>query len=244
MSLRSSPRFAFRNSAHVLAIATVVASVINGLLAQSGSELLSFCPDLILHGFQIWRPFTALVVALNPLEVIFGALIIYSIGGMLESRWGRTTFLKLAVGIPFVSECIVLLIALITPGLMSGRVYSGTSSVMTTLWILFGLLSWFSGQMLNFWGTPVNGKTFALIGAGFVVLGAAFSGLGLVLPELISVGLSYAYMYRPRSPRLRQRLELAYYTWKLERLKKKTRLRVVKGMRDDSNDSDPDSQIH
>jgi len=244
MSRKPSSFSAFRNSAHILAITTVVASVINGLMAQSGAELFSFCPDLILHGFQIWRPFTALVVALNPLEVIFGALIIYSIGGMLESRWGRATFLKLALGIPFAAQCIVLLIALVAPGLLAGRVYSGTSSVMTTLWVLFGLLSWFSGQMLNFWGTPVNGKTFALIGAGFVFLGAAFSGLGLVLPELIAVGLSYGYMYRPRSPRLMQRIELAYYTWKLERLKKKTRLRVVKGMRNDSDENDPDSNIH
>ena len=62
------------------------------------------------------------------------------------------------------------------------------------------------------------------------------------LPELISAGLCYGYMYRPRTSGVIQRIELAYYTWKLERLKAKTRLKVVKGMKD--NDSDPSKNIH
>ncbi len=242
MARRPALPFSLENSAHSLAVATVAVSVVSGLMRQSGSDILSFAPARVLSALEVWRPFTSLFVASNPLEVIFGALIIYSIGGILLARWGRKTFLRLALGIPLTAEAIVLVLALVAPESIGGRIYTGTGSVLTTLWILYGLMSWFSGQMLNFWGTPISGKTFALIGLGFVVLSAVFGDFRWVLPDLISAGLCYAYMYRGRSGRLTQRIELAYYSWKLERLKKRSKLRVVKGSRDD--DSDPSSNIH
>lgn len=242
MARRPALPFSLENTAHSLAVATVAVSIVSGLLRQSGSDLLSFSPARVLQNFEVWRPVTSLFVASNPLEVIFGALIIYSVGGMLLARWGRKTFLRLALGIPLAAEAVVLILALIAPDFIGGRTYTGTGSVLTTLWILFGLMSWFSGQMLNFWGTPISGKTFALIGLGFVVLSAVFGDFRWVLPDLISAGLCYAYMYRGRSGRIAQRIELAYYSWKLERLKKRSKLRVVKGSRDDDND--PSSNVH
>jgi hypothetical protein len=109
----------------------------------------------------------------------------------------------------------------------------------------------FSHEMLNFWGTPVRGQTFALIGVGFVVLSGVFSGVMPVLPELVTVALCYLYMYRHRMFRVKNQLELNYYEWKLKKLKKQTNLRVIDGNRskqrldhDDDDDDESEPHIH
>ncbi len=249
----AAPRFSrfpsFHSKAHLIAIAIVIASVVQGLLAQAGSLALLFSPIRTLFYLELWRPFTSLFVAISPVEVIFGALITYSVGGMLETRWSPKRFLGVALGIPLIAQVIVLLIALISPAALENSVYAGSRQVVTTLWVIFGLVAHFSHEMLNFWGTPVRGKTFALIGVGFVVLSGVFGGFMPVLPDLITVGLCYIYMYRHRVFRVKNQLELNYYEWKLKKLKKQTNLRVIKGSRakqqpdkDDDDDSEP--QIH
>ena len=223
------------SKAHQIAICMVIASVLQGLLTQTGSLWLLFSPFRTLFRFEIWRPFTSLFIAISPLEVIFGALIIYSIGGMLESRWRPKRFIAVTLGIPLIAQIVVLILTLIAPDVFASQIYSGSRQVVTTLWIVFGLAAHFSGEMLNFWGAPITGKTFALIGVGFVALSAVFGGILPVLPELITAGLCYIYMFRHRTLRIKNKLELRYYDWKLKKLKNKTKLRVIKGSRDDQN---------
>ncbi len=230
--------------AHQIAIATIVVSVVQGLLAQSGNYPLLFSPFRTLFRFELWRPFTSLFVAVGPLEVIFGAMIIYSVGGMLEYRWGRKRMTAIALGIPLIAEVVLLLGAILLPSVFSGQYYPGSRQVVTTLWIVFGLLAHFSGEMLNFWGTPITGRTFALIGVGFVVLTGVFGNFGLVLPDLITIGLCYLYMYRGRTSGIMRKLELRYYEWKLQRLKNKSGFRVIKGSKARNDDDDSDHQIH
>lgn len=205
----------------------IAASVVNALF---GSTALLFLPHETISGWELWRPFTALLIAISPMEIIFGALIIYSIGGGLESSWGRNRFLFLALGIPFIAELITLLFFLAFP-LAPEFPYHGASMILSTIWIAYGLRAAFSRQLLNFWGAPVKGETFALIGLGFVVLSALFTSYLVVLPDLVAVALTYLYMYR-RSllnfAEIRRRAELAYYNRKLKRLKNKAGLHVVK----------------
>jgi membrane associated rhomboid family serine protease len=248
----ATPRFSqfsgFHSKAHLIAIALVVASVVEGLLEQTGSLPLRFSPIRTLFYFELWRPFTSLFVAISPMEVIFGALIIYSVGGMLESRWSSKRFLVVALGIPLIAQVVVLLATLASPSLFESYAYASSRQIVTTLWIIFGLMAHFSHEMLNFWGTPVRGRTFALIGVGFVVLSAVFGGLMPVLPDLITVGLCYLYMYRHRIFRVKNQFELNYYEWKLKKLKKQTNLRVIEGSRSkqnvDKDDDEPGPHIH
>jgi membrane associated rhomboid family serine protease len=232
----------------MVAIATIIASVIQGLIAQGDAFFLLFAPFRTLFYFEVWRPFTSLFIATSPLEVIFGALIIYSIGGMLEARWSRKRFLAVALGIPLIAEVLILAATLCLPDLFARQIYSGSRQVVTTLWIIFGLVAHFSHERLNFWGTPISGKTFALIGVGFVVLSGVFGGFMPVLTELCTVCLCYLYMYRHRFFRVRNHLELKYYDWKLKRLKGRSQLRVIKGSRhkplEEDNDEEPGPQIH
>lgn len=231
------PSLSFHTSAHQIAIAMIALSVLNGLL---GSTALLLIPYLTIANLEIWRPFTALLVAINPLEIIFGALIIYSIGGALEQSWSKKRFLLVALGIPFLGELATLLTCLVFP-VNSGIPYHGASVMISTIWIAYGLRAAFTGQLLNFWGAPLRGETFALIGLGFVVLNAVFVGIMFVLPDLFAVAFTYLYMYGRRGLNLaevRRKVELAYYNWKLKRLKRKSGLRVVKGSRDE-DDSKP-----
>lgn len=248
----AAPRFSrfqgFHSRAHLIAIAIVVASVAQGLLAQAGSLALLFSPIRTLFFFELWRPFTSLFVAVSPVEVIFGALIVYSVGGMLETRWSPKRFTVVALGIPLIAQVIVLLITLAIPSAFDSALYAGSRQVVTTLWVIFGLVAHFSHETLNFWGTPVRGQTFALIGVGFVVLSGVFSGVMPVLPELVTVALCYLYMYRHRMFRVKNQLELHYYEWKLKKLKKQTNLRVIDGNRSkqrlDHDDDDDESEPH
>ncbi len=210
---------------------------------QRGAYTFFFIPLAVIYDLHVWRPFTSLFLAPNPMEIIFGGLIVYSVGGNLESWWGKRKFLRIVLGIPLAAEIIVLGIALLFPALFSTSAYAGARQIITTIWILFGLTSHFQGQRLNFWGTPLQGSTFALIGLGFVLLGAVFNGLMTVLPELITAGLCYAFMYRGDLPDIRRRIELSYYNWKLSRLKSKKGLRLVKGKKTD-NDQEPGPHIH
>jgi len=242
------------NSSHsraqAIAALTVLASVVQGLLSQSNSSLLLFSPIRTLFGLEIWRPFTSLFIAVSPIEVIFGALIIYSVGGLLESRWSAKRFTTVALGIPLIADAIVLLLSLLFPSTLSFYLYPGSRQVVATLWVVYGLLAHFSFETLNFWGTPVRGKTFALIGVGFVVLSGVFGGFLHVLPELCTVAVCYLYMYRHRLARIKGSLELTWYERKLKRLKKQTNLRVIKGSRsssdedDESDESPRGPQIH
>jgi membrane associated rhomboid family serine protease len=234
------PAISFHNAAHQLAIAMIAMSVVNGLL---GGLALLFIPTAVISHLQVWRPFTSLLVAVHPMEIIFGALIIYSIGGSLEDSWGKRRFLMVALGIPFIAELFTLAFYILAPTAYPVP-YHGASTIISTIWIAYGLRAAFSRQLLNFWGSPLKGETFALIGLGFVVLSAVFSGVLVVLPDLIAAGLTYLYMYKRGLFNLaetRRKIELAYYNWKLKRLKGKSGLRVVKGSKDDS---DPTTRYH
>lgn len=235
--------FSFHHSAHLLAVGIIIMSIVQGILTQQEADTFLFSPLAVLYQAHVWKPFTSLLIARNPLEIIFGGLIVYSIGGSLESWWGRKRFLSRALGIPLSAQAIVLIFAFLTPSSFEITTYPGAGQIITTLWILFGLSAHFRGQLLNFWGTPLQGKTFALIGLGFVVLGAVFNNVILVLPELITAGLCYAFMYRGSYQEARRKMELAYYNWKLKRLKTKKGLRLVKGSKG-HNDEDPKPHIH
>jgi hypothetical protein len=81
----------------------------------------------------------------------------------------------------------------------------------TALWVAYGLS--YGQAQVNFWGLPVTGNVFALIGAGFVLLNGAYGGWAMVIPDLVCIGLTVAYV-KGASPRL---LWLRFTSWRLQR---------------------------
>lgn len=225
------PQFNLLHHSHRLALSVVVLSVIIQIFSPVLPNLLAFIPNDTLFKFHVWRPFTGLPIARSPLEIIFGGLIIYSLGSTLEQALGRKRFLYLALGLPLVGNIATLAVALLFPASVGFIPYFGAGSIVSTLWVLFGLRMERSGYPLNFWGIPLKGRTFALIGLGFVVLQGLFSSFAFVIPDLTAALLAYLYMYDGGYRRIWSDITNSYYSWKLKRLKAKRGMHVVTGQR-------------
>jgi membrane associated rhomboid family serine protease len=236
-------QLSMRSHAQKLTFTMVAFSIVQALLNNAGVELFSFRPISTVLGLEVWRPISALFISSSPLEVIFGGLILYSIGGALESQVGRQRFVTLALAIPLVAELLTMPIFFLFSSLPD-LPYPGSRCVVTTIWIAFGLVAARSGQVLQFWGNPVSGKSFALLGLGFVLLSAVFGSFVSVLPELFAAGLTYGYLLKKRNFDIKRRIELLYYNWKLRRLKAKRGFHIVNGTRDNDDDDPSRGQIH
>jgi hypothetical protein len=70
-----------------LAIGLVAGSVL-ALVVRPLGALLVLTPRAVFPGLMLWQPFTYAFVELSPLGIIFGAFLLYSIGGSLEMSWG------------------------------------------------------------------------------------------------------------------------------------------------------------
>lgn len=210
-----------------LAIGLVVGSVLS-LLAGPLGALLMLNPEAVVPGLQLWQPFTYAFVERSPLGIIFGAFLLYSMGGGLEMSLGSRRLLWLLWGGTVLAGLLTVLLGLIVP--LRGY-YSGGWVMGTIAWVTYGL---FIGRgQTNFWGIPITGNVFAAIGAGFVVLNALTSSWVTQIPELFALGISYLYVHGG-SPR---KLWLRLQHWRLQRqLRGRSRhLRVISEERPQSD---------
>jgi len=182
---------------------------------------------------HVWQLLTYGFIALDPLGVIFGAIVMVSIGGALESAWGPRRLLTFALGMTALSGALTCL--LFWPSAIAREtMFPGAWVMGSAMWVAFGM--YLGRGQTNFWGMPVTGNQLAAIGAGFVVLNALMSSVLQMVPQLIAVGLTFAYM-RGASPRL---LWLRMQSWRLQK-QTKTRsrhLKVISPERNTPRDSD------
>lgn len=190
-------------------------------------------PELVLESWALWQLVSYVFLESNPLGVIFGALIVWSVGGALEVTWGGRRVLAFSVGVTVVSAALTVVLGLAVPAIGSFAYFGGTV-LTTSLWVAYGL-SFGRGQT-NFFGMPVNGNVFALIGAGFVLLNGVFNSWLAVIPEVFGLGLTYAYV-KTGSPRS---LWLRLQGLRLQRqLRGRSKhLRLIAKERNTSTDSD------
>ncbi|WP_375761379.1 DUF1751 domain-containing protein [Corallococcus exercitus] len=191
-----------------LAVALVAFSALF-LATQRGQGVLLLLNPRDVFALRVWQPFTYAFVATDPLGIVFGGIIIWSIGGFLESTWGPRRLLMASVGITMLAGVITVLLSLVIP---MASLYAGGSVMTTVLWVAYGLV--IGRGQTNFWGIPLTGNWFAAIGAGFTVLRLLTAPAWQVLaPELISLVLVFAYV-RGASPK---RLMLQLQHWRLQR---------------------------
>jgi membrane associated rhomboid family serine protease len=178
-----------------LAVAVVALSVVFLLAQGSLGELLLLTPEYTLSRLLLWQPVTYAFIAPNPIGIIFSGLIIWSMGGGLEMTLGPRRLLLLSVGLTALAGVLTLALAFVTPVLPA---YAGATVMTSVVWVAYGL--YIGRGQTNFWGIPLTGNAFAAIGVGFVLLYAVANGWRSHLPELIALGLTYAYV-RGGSPR-------------------------------------------
>jgi membrane associated rhomboid family serine protease len=173
-----------------LAVALVVGSVVFALGRDGLGEYLRLVPGLVRQGF-LWQPLSYAFIADSPMSVIFGALILWQLGGALEQTWGTRRMTAFALGTTVLAGVVTVLLALVVHRLLLVP-FSGGFVMGSALWVAYGLS--FGRRQTNFWGLPVSGNVFALIGVGFVFLNGAFQGFVFVVPEAVALLLTWAYL--------------------------------------------------
>jgi membrane associated rhomboid family serine protease len=179
-----------QGAASWLAVALVVGSIVFALTRNGVGELLRLIPGLVLRGY-LWQPLSYAFIENSPMGVIFGALILWQLGGALEQTWGTRRMTSFALGTTVLAGVVTVLLALVLRALLPIP-FSGGFVMGSSLWVAYGLS--FGRRQTNFWGLPVSGNVFALIGVGFVFLSGAFSSFLLVIPEAVALLLTWAYL--------------------------------------------------
>src|SRR5262249_50082077 len=145
-----------------LAVALIIGSVVFALARDGVGRLLLLIPGAVLHGY-LWQPLSYGFVADSPMGVIFGALILRQRGGASEPAWGARRMTAFAIGTTVLAGVLTVLLALVVPVLLLIP-FPGGFVMGSALWVAYGLS--FGRQQTNFWGLPVSGNVFALIGVG------------------------------------------------------------------------------
>ena len=188
-----------------LALAMVAGSV---LVLATKTSLLMLVPEEVLD-LQLWRLVTYAFIERDPLGIIFGAIILWSIGGWLEGVWGPRRLLLVGVGGTVLAGALTVAASFVFP--IGFFPFAGGTVMGTILWVAYGLT--IGRGQTNFWGIGLSGNVLALIGAGFVVLRALQVGVGAQLPDLFGLLVAVGYV-KGGSPR---GLWLHLHHWRLQR---------------------------
>lgn len=216
-----------------LALALLVGSVVFALGRQSYGALLLLAPaDVFLH-LLLWQPLTYCFVETSATGVLFGALVLWQLGGALEQSWGPRRLLTFAIGTTVLAGLLTTGLAFLLGPLALMR-FAGGWVMASALWVAYGLS--LGRAQTNFWGLPVSGNILAAIGAAFVFLDGAFNGWLLVVPAVLGLLLTAVYV-RVGGPEL---WWLRFQSWRLQRRMRgrSKHLRVVAPDRNTPRDSD------
>lgn len=226
-----------RSAAAALAVAVIVVSVLAAIIKPL-TGYIALVPSLVLGQFFLWQLVTYGFLETSPVGVIFGALILWSLGGAVEGMWGRRRFLLFAFGVTALAGVATVLLWLVLPSLVAGA-YPGGAVMTGSLWVAFGLQ--IGRSQTNFWGFPLTGNALALIGAGFVFLNGAFGGLAAIVPSAFALFFTFLYMRGAQPGQLWHR----FRSWQLERdLKKRaSHLRGIDGGKRNIH-GDSDKYLH
>jgi membrane associated rhomboid family serine protease len=197
-----------------LIVATVVTSLVAAVGGRSGlglHQLLLLDTGAVWQG-EIWRLVTWVLVESDPLNLLFGGLVLYWFGRDLVDAWGARRFLVTYFAIPAVAGVLASLLSLAWPGLEAHR-FAGFWVALDALVVAWGLHHPFR-QILLFFAVPVSGKALVWITVGGTALFALFTGVGAFVPHLLAEGIAWlhvsgkgpgAWLRRIRLPRRKRR---------------------------------------
>jgi len=228
-----------RTAAAKLALGLIVGSVVAALAGNFGALLL-LVPELVLTRGMIWQFVSYAFIETSPIGVIFGALILWMIGGPLEMSWGARRMVSFVVGSTVAAGVLTTLLALLLPG-MRAYPFAGGTVLTTVVWVAYGFAH--GRAQMNFWGIPLSGNGFAYIGIGFVALNAVFArSLVPVMPEVFGILLTVAYV-RLGSPRIGL-LKLKRWKYERELRNRSKHLRVISKDDNRSSGTGSDRYLH
>lgn len=226
--------FPTRTVAFKLAVALIVCSVVVALLRNADlAQWFLLTPALVREKFALWQLLSYAFIEVHPMGVIFGGIIIWSMGGALEQTWGGRRLLVFLGIVAAIAAALTVATSFVYRGLLLGSL-AGGGVLTTAVWLGYGF--GFGKRMTNFWGMPVSGNMLAGIGVLFVALNAIMVSWVSVLPEIFAIPLVFVYA-RYGGPDL---IFTRFRAWLLQRkLKARTKhLRVVEKDRNVGGGSD------
>lgn len=203
----------------------LVATVGSWLTGNRGWAAL--VPGLLVRG-EIWRFVSWAFVQSDPLTLLFGGFMLFSIGGQLSFVWGEkrllATFAGLTLGASFVTVVLALFWA------PANSPHLGMWPVVNGLIFMWAML--FPDRQVNIWGIlPVTGKTIALLLVfGTLLYGLAaggIAGLGAFTPHFAALGIGYA-LSRGNLPTRRWKLQAREWLAEREFKRRSKHLKVIK----------------
>jgi membrane associated rhomboid family serine protease len=197
-----------------LIAATVITSLVAVVGARNGLPLLALfvlSPEAVLRG-EVWRLITWVLLETDPLNLLFGALVLFWFGRDLAEAWGERRFLAAYLGVAAVAGAVTSLLALAWPALQAGA-WTGLWPAADGLVVAWALL-FPARQILLFFALPVSGRALLWVTVGGTVLFALFAGVAAFVPHLLAQGAMYLHasghgpgkwLRRIRMPRRRGR---------------------------------------
>ena len=197
-----------------IVVATVLVSLAAAVGGRNGvplSALLLLEPQAVWSG-EVWRLVTWVLVETEPVNLLFGGLVLWWFGRDLAVAWGERRFLVTYLAVPAVAGFVTTLLALLFPGLAGAR-WSGFWVALNALIVAWGLAHPFR-QILLFFALPVSGQALVWITVGGTVLFALFTGVAAFVPHLLAEGIAWLHvtgqgpgrwLRKLRLPRLRRR---------------------------------------
>jgi rhomboid family protein len=175
---------------------TLLATLVGVAGLRNGLPLLAYVglvPAAVWHG-QLWRIVTWFFFdpGMNPLSLIFWAMMLLLFGRDLCDAWGWRRFLRIYVGVGAAAAVVTCLIALVWPGLQDA-VYLDSWPVVNALIIAWALV-FPTRQILYSLVIPVSGKALIWITVGGTVFFALLYGIAQFVPHLAALGAMFVYM--------------------------------------------------
>jgi membrane associated rhomboid family serine protease len=186
-------------------VLTLLATLVGVAGQRNGLPLLEYVglvPAAVWRG-ELWRLLTWFFFdpGLNPLALLFWAMMLLLFGRDLCDAWGWRRFVGVYLGIGAVAGALTCLVALAWRELLLA-VYIDSWPVVNALVIAWALL-FPSRQIMFNLVIPISGKALVWITVGFTVFFALLYGLDRFLPHLAALGAISAYMRG--APLLRRR---------------------------------------
>jgi membrane associated rhomboid family serine protease len=163
---------------------------------------VGLAPGAVWQG-QLWRllTWTFFDPGLNPLSLLFWAMMLLFFGRDLCDAWGWRRFTAVYLGIGAAAGILTCLMAVAWRSLLLAD-YMDSWPVVNALVIAWALLFPTRQIMFNL-VIPVSGKALIWISVGFTVFFALLYGIDRFVPHLLALGVAAAYMRG--APLLRRR---------------------------------------
>jgi len=170
-------------------------SALGSILERMGRPVLSLSVLSVprVWAGEVWRLLTWSGLALSPLGLLFGLLLLYGIGPDLLRRWGTRRFLlNYFLGAVVVGALTCLIVRFVWPEAARGF-YQGFWPMLEAMIIAWAAL-FPDRQILVFFALPVSGRNLIGLTVVITIVMAALGGFPQFVPDFLAEVAALVYV--------------------------------------------------